>query len=787
MAFVNLSLLIGGLLIAIPLVLHLMMRQQPKQLVFPALRFLKERRETNRRKLRLRHWLLLLLRCLAIALLALALARPSVASAAMGSWIIVGALLLLGILAGVLAFATLIYQRGRILIGSLLALALLLTGAAAVMAQQALTRSGRVLIGDQQAPVAAALVFDTSLRMDFLHENETRLGQAKDIALWLVRQLPRDSQIAVVDSRPQPLVFAVDRAAAIDSLERLQTTPVAQSLPEVIGEAIALTLTTDLERREIYVFTDRTRQAWPDRPTEQLQEQLAKHEDIALYLIDVGVDEPRNLSLGDVNLSTEVLNKNGHLTIESELASLGMPGTRTVELHVEEPDLQRPVIRDGKVLLPESRARARKSYELESADKQRLQFDVRGFPTGVHHGTLRIVGDDGLSVDNVRHFTFTVDEAQPILVSAPADVNTFLFTEAIAPYELRSTDQARYQLETIDQSALARRDLRDYAAVCLLDPVPLPRNVWDKLESYVRQGGNLAIFLGHNATAEEFNTEAAQQLLPARLVREWRSPGGELYLAPQSFDHPMLSGFRTVATQIPWQAFPIFRHWQLDELQTGAFTVLRYGNEHPAIVERPLDAGRIVVMTTPITEPARPRGWSPWNALAGADDWPRFMLLNQLVDYLVASGGLRLNFTAGEEIVLPNDPESDPQRYQLFTPENELLDVTAQESEISLRFAQQPGTYRLKGSRGEIVARGFSVNAPAEATDLRRLETDTLDELLGEERYQLASDPQQLRRVQGQQRAGRQFYPFLIVAVALVFGLEHLLSNRFYPDDAVVT
>ncbi len=88
MAFVNLSLLFGTLLVGIPIVLHLVMRQKPKQLVFPAIRFLQKRQETNRRTLRLRHWLLLLLRCLAVALVAVALARPSVSSGLFGNWLI---------------------------------------------------------------------------------------------------------------------------------------------------------------------------------------------------------------------------------------------------------------------------------------------------------------------------------------------------------------------------------------------------------------------------------------------------------------------------------------------------------------------------------------------------------------------------------------------------------------------------------------------------------------------------------------------------------------------------
>ena len=40
MAFVNASLLLGGMLMAVPVILHLMMRQKPRPLVFPAIRFI---------------------------------------------------------------------------------------------------------------------------------------------------------------------------------------------------------------------------------------------------------------------------------------------------------------------------------------------------------------------------------------------------------------------------------------------------------------------------------------------------------------------------------------------------------------------------------------------------------------------------------------------------------------------------------------------------------------------------------------------------------------------------
>src|SRR6188474_1576593 len=110
MAFVNLALLAGGISVAIPVVLHLMMRQKPRPMVFPALRFIQQRRIANQRRLQLRHWLLLALRCAAIGLVALALARPSVTSAAISSWIAAGFLGIGALVAGLIAVVA--FARG---------------------------------------------------------------------------------------------------------------------------------------------------------------------------------------------------------------------------------------------------------------------------------------------------------------------------------------------------------------------------------------------------------------------------------------------------------------------------------------------------------------------------------------------------------------------------------------------------------------------------------------------------------------------------------------------------
>ena len=73
------AILIAGIaMVGLPVLLHLIMKQQPKKLVFPALRFLQQKQKTNQRKMRLRHFLLLALRMLLILLFALALFQPKI-------------------------------------------------------------------------------------------------------------------------------------------------------------------------------------------------------------------------------------------------------------------------------------------------------------------------------------------------------------------------------------------------------------------------------------------------------------------------------------------------------------------------------------------------------------------------------------------------------------------------------------------------------------------------------------------------------------------------------------
>ncbi len=77
MNFLNPLFLFGLGAAALPVLIHLFTRRKPREVRFPSLDFITEVNQSEIRRLRIKQWLLLALRTLAVALLALAMSRPS--------------------------------------------------------------------------------------------------------------------------------------------------------------------------------------------------------------------------------------------------------------------------------------------------------------------------------------------------------------------------------------------------------------------------------------------------------------------------------------------------------------------------------------------------------------------------------------------------------------------------------------------------------------------------------------------------------------------------------------
>ncbi|NMC20905.1 MAG: hypothetical protein GYA33_10850, partial [Thermogutta sp.] len=585
MAFVTpLFLWIGTALVGIPLVLHLVMRRRSRRVTFPALRFVRSRFQVVHRRLRLRHWILLILRMAILFLLCLLLARPSLRPSGAGA--------------------------------------------------------------GEESPVAAALVFDTAPRMTYRYRNQTRLEVAQEIADWLLTQLPRDSEIAVVDAGTSAAAFAVDRAAARTQIARLPVSLRPASLPETIVKAQELLKTSSLERREIYIFTDLAATAWPEDQIPQAKRVLEDEKRTGVYFVDVGVPQPEDAAISDLRLSREVAAGGNPVELEVECRRFGTPASQTVAIFLRSATAKTEPA-DSYV------KRSQRTIELEADGVARLPFSLGNLSPGIHQGFVSLEEETPLRANDRAYFTVEVRGAVPILIAAPPppDRHALYLSQALAPEAFRRAGTAAFDCHVVGHDELPATDFTDYAAIILLDPPPLPDPVWDKIEDAVRSGKGLAIFLGRRASpAEAWNTPPLRRILPGRPLIQSRAPAGDVYLAPRDYSHYLLSPFRPLAGSIPWDLFPVYRYWLTEIDVQSTFVVAEYSDGRPAILEKTLGRGRVLLVTTPVSDLPDE---SPWNLLPVGQAWPFVILANQLGMYLSGAADIRLNYLPYEVVEAP--------------------------------------------------------------------------------------------------------------------------------------
>jgi hypothetical protein len=775
MSFLHLSLAaLGTLFVAIPILLHLLMRQRPKHFIFPALRFVQSRKKVNQRQLQLRHLALLMLRCLAIAALALALSRPFVPSTQLANGLLLALLAVAALVAFSLSILGFAKERGRALSAGLAMFGLLLAVAAGALGWKMYASQSPIVFGDPQSPVAAALVFDLAPQMDYTHENQTRLGVAQALGAWLLRELPLESELAVLDTSNERSGFAVDRTSAKSTIEGLRAAYLTRPLPETLQRALDLVNTSDLERKEVYIFTDLSAQSWDAGRDMALAEQIAGEVPILVYLIDVGIEKVTNFALGDLRLSAGYLAKGQPLRLEVAANAIGKSATQQLELYVEKNDPTRPVIVDGKPLLPEATLRSRRTIEVAKDSSAAETFLIRGLTEGMHNGYVRIAGSDALDVDNRRYFSVEVIRPWRILVTAGTGAMPDLMS-ALSP--------SAFETEFVPIDQLGSVDISEFSAIALLDPPALAPQIWRALGGFVSEGGGLGIFLGREAKPiESFNQGEPQRVLPGKLRRQYRAGSKPLVVRIGPTPHPTIDTLRGRGSSIPWSDFPVFRHWVLDDVKEQTTTIARLSNGHPLILENVIGTGRIITVTTPISDPLNVAGRPEWNRLpTGIEPWPYFVLVNDIFSYLVQGGGSQLNYEVGQPATVRTTTLGISPRLQIFHPQNAWQEITATGDMVSYQFTNVPGIYRVRNTSRPDRQRGFAVNLPAAATSLDRIGKSELDKILGADNYRIATNQDQINRRIGEARRGRDFYPWILLLFVVVLGLEFVLANRFYP------
>jgi hypothetical protein len=779
--FLNASLLFGLAALAMPLALHLLGRKTPKRAVFPAIRFLRQQHETTRRRLEVRQWVLLALRLGLFAILAIALSQPWLAGGGWGNWLAASTLLVLGLLAA--AWSGTLWQARRALwsVLALGAIALLLFGCAGWLARRGAQPELAQRLLDRP-PAAVAILLDNSPRMEYRDRSGSRLEQARQWAQWLIDQYPAESRFAVLDCSGRPVLLTGDASAALKQVDGIHVLQNTRKLDERIEAAARVVRASPLTQRVIYVLTDMTAASWDSQRAGRLSGALANEPPVAIQIVDVGNSEVGNFQLSDLQLSMDQAIAGTGIEISGELISgrAKEERTATLELGLYQPDRQLPAVRDGKLVLPEGKVVDRIAVPLSDA-RSAWRFYLPPLEAGLHHGWIGLAENDPLAIDNRRYFTVLISPPPRIGVLGPRELDRRIIAQALASSEEIRSGRALFTVESQDWPVVGQTGSEDRMdAYVLLDPPVATEEGWADLSKKVQAGSGLMVTLGPALGSDNpALPPAAAKLLGGRVLRNWREPLPGSYLQLNGVEHPALRQLQSPGTAAIWNAFPVYRYWELELSDQMRVLATVASSRQLLLFEHLVGSGRALVMTTPL--PALSGESGTWNGLmSGTDAWPMWLLLREAVMYLATPSVGGLNFRVGQPLVSSLPEDAQGLRYQLFGPDGNPVAVEAVDGQLPLGTAQLAGNYWLRGASAENPDVGLSVNLPQNATDLQRLEDQQVIDWLGTTQSRLIRRREDVDLGMGGTTDAQPLYASLILLAVFLWFLEWFVATYFY-------
>lgn len=286
MTFLNPAVLFGLLAASIPIVLHFLNLRKLKKINFSTLAFLKELQKTKIKRVKLKQWLLLLLRILIITFLVLAFARPTVKS---------------------FPFAT----------GS--------------------------------AKTSAVFIIDNTFSMSVVNENGTFINQSKQTAKHLLDSFEDGDEIAVLplshDKNVLPFFNSnfITIKKEIDDIQTQQSSP---TLNETLIKAGNILYQSKNFNKEIYIFTDMQKSRLYNSINELSELNNLLGENIHLYIISANEKSVQNLGIDRLILNNQIFEKNKTISftstitnysaipVNNSVASLYVNGKRSAQQNV---------------------------------------------------------------------------------------------------------------------------------------------------------------------------------------------------------------------------------------------------------------------------------------------------------------------------------------------------------------------------------------------------------------------------------------------------------------------
>lgn len=750
MSFVGVAFLFALPLAAAPLLLHLFDRRRNERIEWGAMQFLLEASARKTSARRLKQWLLLLLRCLAIAALVLALARPLLPSGYLGT-------------------------------------------------------------NDRSETI---LVIDNSMSMSRKSEAGTMFDAAKQRALQIVGELPGDEEVRILTTAPYPTWADEttgrggerNRTQITKQLDALEATEGRSDLLAALFAAVQVEHEPTQSARRIVVLTDGQATDWrteDEAGWKRLQEVLQDapiHTEIETVRLDQSASTPGlgNLSVDRVAIDRLVVGVDWPVEAIATLRNGGLADVGSTEL----------------VWMVDGEPQGRQSVEsIESEQTREAKWRYEFSDPGTYRISCRIDRDDDLPADNTASMVVEVVDRIPIVIVegaielAEIQQDGYFLQAALGWLDgERLSASSIYVPTLVTADELPTIDLSKQRVVVIPNLTRLSEDAVSALTDFINEGGGLWIGLGPRTDVDYFNHQLfadASGLSPLRIDRivDAAPTGGDAGVdanvtagvdanddAIEAVDHQTrIDPFRSdhPATkrladneQLDLASTQIRRHFRFatgDDAE-GLSVLIRLSDGSPLAVENFVGAGRVIVQALPLR--------LQWSDLARTQAF--VVMVRDWIEYLAEPRATQYNLEPGQPIVyrvsdsdvgaIGSGAREEAPTGLLQTPRRESIELTAQPREESMEFRSSrtrlPGAYRLEiGLADRVVP--FQVMRSPEESNLASLDPNTWQWI--EASFAAQATPERL--AQSSSTQADPVWPYLLLAlIALITG-ELVLSG----------
>lgn len=605
MLFMNTWLLAGLAGVTIPVILHLIRRQAAKPYDWGAMRFLFDTVAARRKRMEWEDLLLMMSRCLLIALIALAVARPFVPPDSQIPWLFVLPMGLVGIAAfgGSFVLSSKAWKWGMRLLSILL-----IAGAGFLVWQEKNLNLKRFQTSERRD---VALVIDGSTSMMLEQGGQSSFAKAIAEARDFVKEAPKGTAFSVVLGGPAPelktaapLTHRADVLEVLDSLE-----PIGG--PFRAHEALGMATLTLAEGRgstkDLVVFTDLQRVGWQfDSPTSwgnlgDAWEGLPDGAQPRLLLRSFPPPERmRNVAITGIEFSREVVGTDREVAIRVRVENTGTD--------VVTPGLMRIKVGDED-LEPKSMS------QMAPGERSMMEYRHQFAEAGPKVVRVDLESNDDLPGDDTSERVLWVKETLPVLIVEGNSGASFFeraggyLALALSPV---TGDQTTFvDPRVIEASALSREELDKESVVVLADVARLPAKTAARLAEFVIGGGGLWIVAGPKVDPGFYQAwNGGDGPVAPMKLGDMVLPEEGVRLAPGSFDHPVLRLFKDAAGEdLGSSVMEGYR--ATSDLVEGGRPGARFNDGEVFLASQDYGNGRVVMTTAALDArmgslPARP-------------------------------------------------------------------------------------------------------------------------------------------------------------------------------------